>query len=301
MSRIGAVVVSYHPDVEVLDDLLRSLLRQVELLILVDNGGGETFLTTDAVARQSINYIALGANLGLGAALNKAFAVAAEKGLDFLVTFDQDSHANADLIANLHQSMQCALSKDPKCIAVGPHFFDRREGEKIPFPFYVSDSGKIAPAFSTTSTDGLLRVDTLITSGMLVSVPAWVGGMKYDEGMFVDYTDTEWCFRARSCGHTLYGCLAVEMGHALSDAPPVKFMGLSFFEYSPVRRYFYFRNTMAVIRMKHTPAAWKKRLAQGLLLRFFVNIIIDKQRFKSVGMMIRGVSHGLAGKLGGLR
>lgn len=301
MSRIGAVVVSYHPDIDVLDDLLRSLLPQVELLILVDNGGGQGFLVADAVARQKVRYIALGANLGLGVALNKAFAVAAQEGLDYLVTFDQDSHANADLIEKLHESMQGALVKDPKCIAVGPHFFDRREGEKVPFPFYVSDNDKIVPAFSTTSADRLLRVDTLITSGMLVSVPAWAGGMKYDEGMFVDYTDTEWCFRARSLGHTLYGCLAVEMGHALSDAPPVKIMGLSFFEYSPVRRYFYFRNTMAVIRMTHTPKAWKVRLAQGLILRFFVNIIIDKQRFKSVNMMIRGVSHGLAGKLGGVR
>ena len=58
---------------------------------------------------------------------------------------------------------------------------------------------------------------------------------------------------------------------------------------------------MAVIRMAHTPRIWKLRLAQGLLLRFFVNLVTDKQRLKSLKMMIRGMGHGLSGKLGGLR
>ncbi|GLO31929.1 rhamnosyltransferase [Pseudomonas putida] len=301
MSRIGAVVVTYNPDPAVLDDLLRSLLNQVELLILMDNGGGQNFLKADAAARQQVYYVDLGGNSGLGVALNQGFEIAASRHLDYLVTFDQDSHANPDLIERLHAGMQDAISKDPQCIAVGPHFFDRREGEKVPFPFYITERDKIVPAYSTASVDGLLKVETLITSGMMVCVSAWVSGIKYNDGMFVDYTDTEWCFRARSLGHTLYGCLNVEMGHALSDAPPVKLFGLSFFEYSPVRRYFYFRNTVAVVRMEHTPALWKKRLMKGLLLRFFVNIVIDKQRFKSFAMMIRGALHGLSGKLGGLQ
>ncbi len=301
MHRVGAVVVSYHPEKAVLNELLRSLLAQVELLILVDNGGGESFLDHDLEARQCVRYIDMGSNLGLGAALNRAFDIAVDIGLDYLVTFDQDSHAEAQLIRQLSHCMQSAVAKDPNCIAVGPHFFDRREGKKIPFPFYTSDGAHIIPIYHAPTADGLIKVDTLITSGMMVSVPAWHSKARYDEGMFVDYTDTEWCFRTRSRGATLYGCLGVEMGHALSDAPPIKIFGLSFFEYSPVRRYFYFRNTVAVIRMSHTPKIWKHRLAKGLFLRFFVNLVIDKHRFRSLKMMLRGVSHGLSDKLGGLR
>ncbi|MFK0095475.1 glycosyltransferase family 2 protein [Pseudomonas sp. NPDC090592] len=300
MHRVGAVVVSYHPEMPVLNALLQSLLCQVQFLVLVDNGGGERFLEEDAAARQQVHYLSLGENMGLGTALNHAFDLAVEAGLDYFVTFDQDSHADDSLISKLAECMGAALRRDPNCVAVGPHFFDRREGNKVSFPFYTSESGSITPAFATESPDGLLKVDTLITSGMMVSVPAWQAKGRYDEGMFVDYTDTEWCFRVRSRGGSLYGCLNVEMGHALSDAPPIKILGLSFFEYSPIRRYFYFRNTVAVIRMAHTPTLWKRRLAKGLLLRFFVNLMIDKHRVRSLRMMLRGVAHGLRCKLGGL-
>lgn len=39
-----SIVVGYNPDIEVLDELLTSLAAQVEFLVLVDNGGSETFL-----------------------------------------------------------------------------------------------------------------------------------------------------------------------------------------------------------------------------------------------------------------
>lgn len=299
MSRLGAVVVSYHPDIEVLDQLLLSLLGQVELLILADNGGGQGFLSDFPEKKKSVHYIDMGGNRGLGAALNMGFSIAAREGIDYLVTFDQDSFASGDLIAKLNQSMVAAQAKNSHTVAVSPSFFDRRQDEVVRFPFYKTERHKIVPVFESSDVDGLVDADTLITSGMMVSVPAWLSGMKYNEGMFVDYTDTEWCFRAKSQGYSLYGSTRIEMGHALSDAPPIKFFGLSFFRYSPIRRYFYFRNTVAVVMMPHTSVAWKKRLLMGLVLRFFVNLTIDKQRKKSFTMMVRGVLHALKKQLGG--
>lgn len=92
--------------------------------------------------------------------------------------------------------------------------------------------------FHSDDEHGLVKVDVLITSGMFISTHAWIEGSRYNDGLFVDFTDSEWCFRVRDLGYTLYGCLNVEMGHALSDAPPVKILGFSFLRYSPVRRYF---------------------------------------------------------------
>jgi rhamnosyltransferase len=298
VSKLGAVVVSYNPETKVLDALLQSLEGQVDFLILADNGGGQDFLSSHPDKRERVHYIQMGGNKGLGAALNQGFALAADAGVDYLVTFDQDSAASADLIESLYKCMTTAREKDSKAVAVSPSFFDRREGDVIRFPFYRTEKKGIKPVFESDGADGLVRADTLITSGMMVSVEAWRLGMKYDEGMFVDYTDTEWCFRARSQGYSLYGSTNIQMGHALSDAPPIKLFGLSFFSYSPIRRYFYFRNTVAVAMMPHASAAWKRRLLSGLVLRFFVNLAIDKQKGRSLSMMVRGVVHALKGKLG---
>lgn len=298
MKNVAAVVVSFHPEMPVLDRLLASLLNQVDLLLLVDNGGGAGYLAADPDLRERICYLPLGENKGLGFALNVGFAKAVQQGKRYMVTFDQDSHAQPDLIERLHQAMNNAKRLDDKAIAVSPAFFDRRDGKEVNFPFYSSVGGKIKPVFESDNAHGLVKADALITSGMFVDVQAWEQGIRYDEGMFVDFTDTEWCFRVRDRGYSLYGCLNVQMGHALSDAPPVKLLGLSFFRYSPVRRYFFFRNTVAVCRMAHTPALWKRRMMTALMLRFVVNLFIDIDRKKSLSMMIRGVRHGAKASLG---
>lgn len=298
MESIAAVVVGYNPDRKVLDELLLSLSHQVSLLVLVDNGGAEHFLENDPQAHATVKYLPLKGNEGLGAALNAGFELAVEVGMQYMVTFDQDSHAAPTLIGDLHTAMQYAKSKDPRCIAVSPTFFDRRDGKKIFFPFYQSIDNVIKPVFESHDEHGLVKADALITSGMFVDTQAWKEGIKYDEGMFVDFTDTEWCFRVRAQGYSLYGCLNVEMGHALSDAPPVKIFGFSFFRYSPVRRYFFFRNTVAVCHMEHTPAIWKRRLSSALMVRFAVNLIVDKHKIQSLKMMVRGIRHGFRKSLG---
>lgn len=298
MKSIAAVVVGYNPDIPVLDDLLVSLSSQVCLLILVDNGGSESFLMDRPDVKASVRYLSLQGNKGLGAALNAGFQMAVSEGIPYMVTFDQDSHASPDLIEKLESAMKYAKSRDERCIAVSPAFYDRRDGKKIAFPFYQSVDGVIKPVFTSDDPHGLVNADALITSGMFVDTQAWKEGITYDEGMFVDFTDTEWCFRVRDRGYRLYGCLNIEMGHALSDAPPVKIFGLSFFRYSPIRRYFFFRNTVAVCRMPHTPSCWKKRLSAALLLRFGVNLLIDKDRLRSFKMMVRGIRHGFRNSLG---
>jgi len=298
VTKIAAVVVGYLPEVEVLDKLLVSLSAQVDMLIFLDNGGSAEILQNAPSEKKKLVCVNMGGNKGLGAALNVGFDLAIKAGIDFVVTFDQDSHAEPDLILRLNAAMVHAKLKDPKSIAVSPAFFDRRDGKKINFPFYQSVGGVIKPIFKSDDEHGLVRADALITSGMFISTQAWKEGIKYDEGMFVDFTDTEWCFRVREKGYNLYGCLDIEMGHALSDAPPVKIFGLSFFRYSPVRRYFFFRNTVAVCRMTHTPKCWKKRLSVALVLRFFVNLVIDKNKAQSLKMMLRGIRHGLRKSLG---
>lgn len=297
MGKKAAIVVSYNPEIEVLTALLTSLSVQVDMLILVDNGGAAS-LVDDLCALHDIKYVPMGNNAGLGAALNAGFQIAVSGGAEYVVTFDQDSHAAPSLIADLAVAMLNAMAVDANCIAVSPMFFDRRERNETNFPFYQTVGNKIVPVTRSETGSGLISADTLITSGMYVRAAVWTQGLKYDETMFVDFTDTEWCFRARGQGYSLYGCSHIRMGHALSDAPPIKIFGLAFFRYAPLRRYFYFRNTIAVVLKNHTPKIWKKRLILGLILRFTVNIIIDRNRIRSIYMMSKGILHGIRRSLG---
>lgn len=297
---IAAIVVGFFPDYEVLDKLLLNLTKQVDYLFFIDNGGGDRFLEDLPLERSDIRYVNLNGNKGLGFALNEGFKLAANLGCEYVITFDQDSAPPDSLVPGLLDAHYELQAKNMNCAAVGPVFFDRRADKKNRFPFYKQDKGSIK-ALPTDQAEGLLEVDVLITSGMLIKTSVWIQGIQYDPGLFVDYTDTDWCFRARAAGYKLYGCLSQEMGHALSDAPPVKLFGLSFFEYSPVRRYYYFRNTIIFIRQKYVSFPWKFRLGIGLFMRFFSSLLIDKRKVLSFKMMCLGVWDGVLLRDGALK
>ncbi|MBB5217417.1 glycosyltransferase family 2 protein [Parapusillimonas granuli] len=301
--RVAALVVGYMPDMPVLDALLAGLPAQADTVVFVDNGGAEGILGHDPDQRARIHYIAMGGNAGLGAALNAGMEFAASQGCTHVATFDQDSELPPGLIPRLLQAHLSLRGQGVRCAAVGPRFYDRREGTVKKFPMYREQDGAIkviaADGAGADSAAGLQEVDVLITSGMLVNLRAWREGLRYDEGLFVDYTDTDWCFRARAAGYRLFVCLDQEMGHAMSDAPPVRVFGVNLLCYPPLRRYYYFRNTIYFIRQPYVSPAWRKRLAAGLPVRFLSNVFIDRHKLAGLKMMLLGLWHGVRKRLGG--
>jgi rhamnosyltransferase len=289
---LSAIIVSYYPNTTVLEDLIKSLNKQVDNIILVDNGGGKEIIHNLVKLKINIEYIVFDKNKGLGYALNEGFKRAVELKSDYVATFDQDSSPTPGLILNLVNAHNNLIEKGINCAAVAPVFFDSRDSSKIYFPFYKEINNSIISFYPNSTNENYVEVDTLITSGMLIRSDVWSQGIYYDPTYFVDYTDPDWCFRARSNGFKLFGCLRVEMGHAPSDSPPSKIFGLSFFHYSPLRRYYFFRNTIKFCSASYVSKKWKKRLIIGLVIRFFVNIIIDKDKYRSIKMMIKGLIDG---------
>src|SRR5690606_997519 len=114
----------------------------------------------------------------------------------------------------------------------------------------------------------------------------------------VEYTDTDWCFRARAAGYKLFELTSLCMPHAVSDASPVRFMGVNLLRYSPLRRYYYFRNTMYFVPQPYVSAAWRKRLLAGVPVRLCSHVIMDEHRLQGLLMSLKGLWHGLRGKLG---
>lgn len=294
---VAAIVVGYRPDPAMLDALLLRLVGEVERVVLVDNGGAANFLAAYQQQRSRVEYLDMGANQGLGAALNRGVGHARQLGLRYVMTFDQDSAPPAGMIAALHAAMLQQQVQHIPCAAVGPAFFDRRESEGRRFPIYREERGHIH-VMIPEPRQGLQEVDVLITSGMLLDTDMWAEGLHYEEGLMVDYTDTEWCFRARAAGKRLFVLPSVCMPHAMSDTPPVRMLGVHLLRYSPIRRYYYFRNTMYFVRRPYVSGPWRRRLLAGLLVRLCGNLLIDEQRLRGLGMSLKGLWHGLRGRLG---
>lgn len=296
--KVAAIIVCYFPDVESVRRMLCSLATQVDLLILMDNGGAQNFSSGSMDGKVDFRYVDLKCNRGLGFALNYGFEEALKFGCKYVATFDQDSSPPAHFIKKLKQEHQKLALNGVPCAAIGPRFFDRRELVRVYFPVYLEKDKKIVSIVHEVGFSDAIEVDILITSGMLVNVNAWVYGAKYDEGFFVDYTDTDWCFHVRAKGFKLYSLPSVEMGHELSESTPVRLFGLNIFRYSSLRRYYFFRNTVNFCGRDYVSSAWRRRLMSGLFVRFFINFFIDRKPARSVYMMMLGIKHGLTKQSG---
>lgn len=294
---VAALVVSFMPHIAALDTLLSSLLTEVQLVVLLDNGGASGFLASGGVNRERIRYVDMAGNKGLGAALNKGMEIARADGLRYVITFDQDSAPLPGMVGRLLEALKDKQLSGVPCAAVGPRFYDLREGTERCFPVYREIDGRIR-SLSPEHVGEISEVDVLITSGMLIDSDVWYHGLSYDEKLFVDYTDTDWCFRVRDAGWRLYVLSDLKMPHALSDAAPVRLCGVHLLKYSPVRRYYYFRNTVYFLRKSYVSPAWRLRLFIGLIARATLNPIIDHKGWLGVAMSAKGVWHALRGRMG---
>lgn len=296
---VWGIIICFHPDTALLVQLVSRLSPQVATLLLMNNGGMSPALINQVSICKNLIVHNFGENRGIAAVLNEGFSSATSKGARFVVTFDQDSCPEQEHVARLVDHwFELSLQKDEfrKTGAIGPSFYDERQ-EHFEYPFYRASGLNVIKNYASGSRP-VVEANALITSGMLVPTEIWRDGCRFDEKLFIDFVDTEWCFRTGSLGYVHYGCFDVKMKHELSEASPVRFLGFMLLKYSPIRRYYHFRNCLYLVSRDYVPAAFRIRLVGGLFLRFFTLPFVDDKPASSIKSIAAGVLDFMRGKYG---
>jgi rhamnosyltransferase len=296
--RVAAIVVTYSPDLASLNQLLNALTGQVEAVIVIDNDScaeARSWLSERCGDRLEVRF--LSENQGVAAAQNIGIARARELGAKFVVLFDQDSLPEPDMVARLIEVAEGESAAGRRLAAVGPRYFDVVQRSSRPF---VQLRGMRVRRYDCGHAGQLIPVDHLISSGCLIPVAVLddVGAMC--ESLFIDYVDTEWCFRAWRKGYALLGVCDARMQHGLGDAPNY-FLGRYVPIHKPLRHYYLFRNAIWLFRQRWIPLTWKMAMAHRLLLKFLYFSIIPAGRRAQVGMMLRGLYDGFLNRMGRYR
>lgn len=297
--KVWGLVVCFHPAAGPLVDLVRRLAEQVTTVLLMNNGGLHEDVRRQLLSINTVIIFDFEENSGVAVALNEGFRQAVADQADFVVTFDQDSSPEPGHVAGLmHQWYQLASAAGlrHKTGAIGPSFYDARNGH-FDFPFYREKGWKVVKEYLAAETS-LVRADVLITSGMLVPTAMWADDLEFNELLFIDFVDTEWCLRSRQSGYSHYGCFDVKMKHELSEAGPVMWFGFTILKYSPLRRYYYFRNCLYCVSRSYVPKAFKVRLMVGLLLRVLTLPMVDEKPYLSIKSVAAGIFDALRGRYG---
>jgi rhamnosyltransferase len=301
-ARIAAVIVAFGPDALQINTLIGTLACECEAIYVMDNGGGAAAIGTQTAHAPTLRVIDMGGNAGIGRALNAAFEYLTEADFDYVTTFDQDSEPAPGQITKLVEAFEELTATGVEVAAVGPRVVDRRGACPVEHPFMGRVAGWPTPVRCKAGW-GYVETDFLITSGSVISMDAYRRIGRFDAGLFVDYTDVDWCLRARQNGYRLMGICAVMMTHELSAGDAQKVLGVNILRYSPVRRYYYARNTVLLIRRPHVAFGWKARLLLGLAFRVALSPLTAGSsggRTCDWVMMCKGIAHGVRKRDGAL-
>lgn len=231
-STVAAVVILYHPDVKMVENIL-SYANAVDQVYLYDNSEtSHEQLFRHLTQQLNCIYIFNGNNRGIGAAINETARMAESEGAEWLFTFDQDSRADVEMVPKMRKYIESIDYRD--CVGiVAPRTISPIDTR--PDDSYIQEEPYI------------MYVPTVIQSGALHNLSAFkkVGG--YDERLFIDYVDFDYCVRCRLAGFVIAKIPGAAIYHQ-EDSPfevqeingSKRFMG----KYSPQRYYYQCRNML---------------------------------------------------------
>jgi rhamnosyltransferase len=290
-----AVVVAYHPDPDVVENL-HALVRECGRVLVVDNGSN-TDAQTAMTAVPGVTLLPQGRNLGLAVALNLGLDRAGELGFTWAVTFDQDSRPEPGFVQALwamHLAHPAAAVVAPRIREIGGvdenHYRWLRPRHRPPFF-----------ALECCHVPGLAAVTIAVTSGSLMELVEWRRLGRFEAGFFIDYIDIDYCLRVVRAGRRVAVAHDAVLAHRLGARRKRVLFGRDFrpMHHAPFRHYYMARNRIIVWR-RHALAVphWVAFDLSFAVYNYTRVLLFEDQRWAKFKAIVRGTWHGLMGKKG---
>lgn len=275
---VCAVMVTYNPEPS-FEQNVRALLPQVGKLIVVDNqsaAAGQSVVAQTAAACE-VEVIWNQQNRGIAAGLNAGIDRALATGTySWIATFDQDSRVPPDYVAAILEAYSACPFRDEVAI-VAANYNQIQDCDDNPIP--------IRKGFV------FREIKSAITSGSFVKSTVFGICGRYDESLFMDYVDHEFCLRLRKHGFRIIQAGNAVLEHRLGSPTLHRFLWKRFLStnHSPGRRYHNARNRLVVYRryMK-SEMLWVLNDAFGWLREIVKVVVVEPNRAEKLVSTAKG-------------
>jgi len=279
--KTGLIVVFFHPDPETIKQSL-TFTSLFERVYIFDNTEGEHLNRQRVIAcSPGAIYLHKKENLGMAVALNIAARQALKDGLDGVVTMDQDSRWNESELKNY---LACLANyPDPDKVAMFGINFENQS--------------------SFSSDCQAKETEYLITSGSWINLDIYSSLAGFDENLFIDEVDHDYCYQAILNGYRIIRFEHIFLQHAIGFQKKVKIFLSKTYSYrnlhQPIRMYYILRNYLYI--NKKYPGAFiqdKKRRKSSLLVRIKNNLLYNPRRFQILIHLLLAWRDSVLGKMG---
>jgi rhamnosyltransferase len=280
--NIAISIVLYYPDEGIIAKI-RQYAEYLDVVIVVDNtDNGMPFSELNDIP--NVAYRALGKNVGMAAALNVAAKMAIERKCSWMMMLDQDSK----LDRSLYESITSHI------IALG----ELRLG--IAAPVQVSKPSDLP---TTCTTAPVQDVNYVMTSGSVMNLEAFQQCGPFEDKLFIDHVDHEYCLRLLRRGYRVVQFSRLVLSHSLGETQSSRFFGKDFeyVNHRPFRSYYQIRNGFYV-SMKFL--SFRPQFFVFFLIHVVKSvskaIFFQSDKLMRFKMMARGFLHFCTGRYGPL-
>lgn len=279
--NVYGIVFLYNPDKNIINNI-NSYASHIQKLYIADNSENDiSKQKLTCLFSKNVQYSGDKINQGIAARLNEACKNSIIEGADFLLTMDQDSFFREDIITEYLNSFS-AYPNLKHTAMIGINHSEKNRSLSISL---------------------FQKKNTLITSGSIINLNIYKQLSGFDENLFIDLVDTDYCFNALKAGYDIVEMSNIFMEHSIGNI--VKKKSLKNFKvtnrslHAPIRIYYMVRNFL-YLKKKYSPLFNPdlKIYQADLFNRIKNNLIYNKKRGIVLVMIFRAIIDFYQNKMG---
>ena len=273
--KLAGVVVLYNPSKDVKDNI-NSYLEFLDKLYVIDNSSDSHEKDFND---KKMEYIHQDENMGIAYPLNLGCVLAIRDRFNWLLTMDQDTKFNSDVLPVLIDYIENNDTPKDGIVTVWheSNLDVEKPKDKIDYPL------------------------TEMTSGNLLNLDIYKIVGKFREDFFIDGVDIEYCLRLKKKGYRIVRFNNVFINHNLGNIEYHKLFGKRFLctNHNYIRNYYMQRNYRYINEEYKGIAPDYCDMLIHIKLRIFKILMFEKDKYRKIRNIFRGIKDykkGIKGK-----
>lgn len=277
MADISAAIITFNPNIKILEKNISSVIEQVKELVIVDNGSdnisGIIELTEIFIG---LSILPINENIGIAAATNKGIEYLKNQN-DWVLVLDQDSFFPVNGIDNYLTTLNTLSNNQIGLLS--PVYIERQcinEAEQL----------------TNIETVSMLKIVQFpISSGSLINILAWKLVEGYDENLFIDRVDDDYDLRLRERGFQLIEVGSVRLNHMIGNIIIKKILGVEIkvYNHNAFRKYYQSRNNI-IFAKKH--GGMLNSCVRNTIL-ILKTIFFEQRKMEKIKSIYEGIKDGI--------
>jgi rhamnosyltransferase len=210
---------------------------------IIDNSPDDNSKTADQIPHS--RYIPNFANLGIAKALNLGCEAAVNDGYTWAMTMDQDSSWESNELSTYLDEVKKINQTDNLVSGFSPMTIHQKETRSV-LGTFKHNLFKRRKASSAVAKKDFEYTDRVISSGNIINLDIWESIGKFNEDLFINDVDYEFCYRMIKNDHKIVKINTCKMYHV--DGEPRRTFFPHAFLYHKERIYYFVRNKYYILK-----------------------------------------------------